>query len=144
MAGTCAPAGEFPTPDGRARFSAVTPPLPEVPEGSFLVATRRGKQFNSMVFGNTDPMTGAGRDAVFIDEADATAIGVGPGDRVRLRSSVGTYEGRVHLARLPARCLQVHYPEGNVLIASGADHREPRSKVPDYNAVVTVEPLTAE
>ena len=45
------------------------------------------------------------------------------------------------LARLPARTLQVHWPEGNVLIAGGPDRREPESKVPDYNAVVTVEPL---
>ena len=41
--------------------------------------------------------------------------------------------------RLPARTLQVHWPEGNVLIAGGPDRREPLSKVPDYNAVVTVE-----
>jgi hypothetical protein len=36
--------------------------------------------------------------------------------------------------------LQVHWPEGNVLVAGGADRREPSSQVPDYNAVVTVEP----
>jgi hypothetical protein len=34
----------------------------------------------------------------------------------------------------------VHWPEGNALISSGADHREPRSHVPDYNAVVTITP----
>jgi hypothetical protein len=28
-----------------------------------------------------------------------------------------------------------------VLISGGRDHREPHSKVPDYNAVVTVEVL---
>ena len=43
--------------------------------------------------------------------------------------------------RLPARSLQVHWPEGNVLIPGGAGHREPHSKVPDYNAVVTLEVL---
>ena len=64
------------------------------------------------------------------------------GDRVRLRSrDRHASTGTVKLARLPARTLQVHWPEGNVLIAGGADHREPASKVPDYNAVVTVEPL---
>jgi hypothetical protein len=34
--------------------------------------------------------------------------------------------------------LQVHWPEGNVLIAAGPAQREPGSKVPDYNAVVTL------
>ena len=102
------------------------------------MATRRGKQFNSMVFAETDPLTGAARDAVYIDEADAAALGLADGDRVRLTSESGEYVGRVKLARLPHRTLQVHWPEGNVLIASGPAHREPGSKVPDYNAVVTL------
>jgi molybdopterin-dependent oxidoreductase alpha subunit len=132
--------GEFPTPSGRGRFSALDPPAPDVPEGAFMVTTRRGKQFNSMVQGAVDPLTGAGRDAVLMDPADADILGLAPGDRVILRSSTGTFEGTVTPARLPARTLQVHWPEGNVLIAAGADRREPTSKVPDYNAVVTVEP----
>jgi anaerobic selenocysteine-containing dehydrogenase len=133
--------GEFPTPDGRGAFSVLEPPVPDLPEGSFVVSTRRGKQFNSMVHAAVDPLTGAGRDAVMIDEADAIALGVAAGDRVRLRSETGTFDGTVTPARLPARTLQVHWPEGNVLIAGGPDRREPASKVPDYNAVVTVEPL---
>ena len=56
-----------------------------------------------------------------------------------LRSGTGAFEGSVKLARLPARTLQVHWPEGNVLLPSGPDHREPGSKVPDYNAIVTLE-----
>jgi molybdopterin-dependent oxidoreductase alpha subunit len=131
--------GAFPTPSGRGRFTALAPPDTDVPDGAFVVSTRRGKQFNSMVHGTVDPLTGAARDAVLMDPADAAAIGVGAGDRVVLRSPTGSYEGTVTLARLPARTLQVHWPEGNVLIAAGADRREPQSKVPDYNAVVTVE-----
>jgi molybdopterin-dependent oxidoreductase alpha subunit len=132
--------GRFPTPSGRARFSPLEPADPHLPEGAFVVSTRRGKQFNSMVQGDVDPLTGAGRDAVFMDAADAAALGVGAGDGVRLRSDTGSLEGTVTLARLPARTLQVHWPEGNVLVAGGADRREPASKVPDYNAVVRVEP----
>ena len=90
-----------------------------------------------------DPLTGAGRDAVMMDPADAEALGVRRGRPGRLRSATGSYEGTVTLVRLPARTLQVHWPEGNVLIAGGPDRREPLSKVPDYNAVVTVEPLRA-
>ena len=131
--------GEFPTPSGKARFSALDPPDPGVPEGAFVVTTRRGKQFNSMVQASVDPLTGAARDAVLMDPADAQALGLADGDRVVLRSATGTFEGTVTPARLPARTLQVHWPEGNVLIAAGPDRREPASKVPDYNAVVTVE-----
>jgi molybdopterin-dependent oxidoreductase alpha subunit len=133
--------GRFPTPDGRGRFSPLDPPVRDLPPGAFVLSTRRGKQFNSMVHAAVDPLTGAVRDAVLIDPADAAGLGVAAGDRVRLRSETGSYDGTVTLARLPANTVQVHWPEGNVLIAGGAEHREPLSKVPDYNAVVTVEPL---
>ena len=133
--------GLFPTPTGRGRFTPVAPAQPALGPGEFFVSTRRGKQFNSMIYAAHDPLTGAGRDAVFMDEQDATALGLGEGDAIRLRSTVGELAGHVRLARLPARTLQVHWPEGNVLIGSGPSHREPRSRVPDYNAVVTVEAI---
>lgn len=133
--------GAFPTPSGRGRFTALTPSVHDLPDGAFTVATRRGKQFNSMVWADVDPLTGAGRDAVFIDEADAAALGLRHGDPVRLANEVGAFDGTVHLARLPHRSLQVMWPEGQVLIGQGPEHREPGSEVPDYNAVVTIEPL---
>jgi predicted molibdopterin-dependent oxidoreductase YjgC len=135
--------GEFPTPSGRGRFTVVEPAELDLPDGTFLVSTRRGKQFNSMVQAEVDPLTGAGRDAVLMDPADAAASGLRAGEWVRLKSETGSFEGRVTLARLPSRTLQVHWPEGNVLIPAGPGHREPSSKVPDYNAVVTVERLGA-
>jgi predicted molibdopterin-dependent oxidoreductase YjgC len=131
--------GAFPTPDGRGRFTPLRPAAPDLPPGAFTVATRRGKQFNSMVHAEVDPLTGAGRDAVYIDEADAAALGGADGSPVRLTSAVGTFEGRLKVVRLPARSLQVHWPEGQVLIGGGPGGREPRSKVPDYNAVVHLE-----
>ena len=133
--------GAFPRPDGRGRFTPLTPSRPELPTGAFLVATRRGKQFNSMVHGAVDPLTGAGRDAVYIDEADARGLGASDGSAVRLTSEAGSLVGHLKVVRLAARSLQVHWPEGQVLIPGGPDHLEPRSKVPDYNAVVTVEVL---
>ncbi len=60
-----------------------------------------------------------------------------------LRSEVGQLVGRLKLVRLPARTLQVHWPEGNVLISGSPSDREPASKVPDYNALVTVEAVDA-
>ena len=48
--------GEFPTPSGRGRFSALTPPAAATcPTAAFVVSTRRGKQFNSMVHGDRGP-----------------------------------------------------------------------------------------
>jgi molybdopterin-dependent oxidoreductase alpha subunit len=132
--------GRFPTPSGRGRFSVVDVPDAAVPEGCFLVTTRRGKQFNSIVWRDVDPLTGARRDAVYLDPADAAALGVGAGDPVRLVSEVGEMHARVHLAPLPSRTAQVHWPEGNVLLPSGPEHREPGSLIPDYQAVVRIVP----
>ena len=132
--------GVFPTPDGRGRFSILERVDTSLPPGRFTVATRRGKQFNTMVQAEIDPFTGAGRDAVYIDGDDAHALGFREGDAVVLRSETGSMRGRLHFARLPRQTLQVHWPEGNVLIAAGPEHREPGSKIPDYNAIVTLVP----
>jgi anaerobic selenocysteine-containing dehydrogenase len=93
-----------------------------------------------MVWSERDPLTGADRDAVYIDQRDAAGLGLADGAAVVLRSEVGELRGRLKLVRLPARTLQVHWPEGNVLIGAGPEQREPGSKVPDYNALVTLEP----
>ena len=134
---------DFATPDGKARFSTVTlPGGAEIPGGMFAVATRRGKQFNTMVHERRDAITGADRDAVFIGPADAAALGLRDGDAVLLRSTTGELAGRVHLGDIAPRNLQVHWPEGNVLIDPHVRSRQ--SRIPDYNALVTVTPLPAD
>ncbi len=130
--------GVFPTPSGRARFTPLEPSMPRPAAGTFTVATRRGKQFNSMVYAEVDPLTGAGRDAVYIDHDDAAALGMVDGAPVRLTSETGSYDGHLHCTRLARGSLQIHWPEGNVLLPAGPEHREPHSQVPDYNATVTV------
>jgi anaerobic selenocysteine-containing dehydrogenase len=132
--------GNFPTLDGRARFSVVAPRAGEVPPGQFVVSTRRGKQFNSMVHSSVDPLNGAHRADILIDEADAAALGLADGAAVVLSSSTGSMRGRLKFTKLAAQSLQVHWPEGNVLIPAGPEHREPHSNVPDYSAVVTITP----
>ena len=129
--------GDFPLPDGRARFSVVDVSPPAIAPGQFFLSTRRGKQFNSMVFNERDPLTGAGRDAVYIDERDARDLGVGEGDRVRLTSPVGSMLGTVKMVQLPRQSVQVHWPEGNVLIS--AELNDDASRIPDYNAIVSIE-----
>lgn len=133
--------GAFPTADGRGHFTPLTAAAAasHAPE-LFHVSTRRGQQFNTIIWSDTDPLTGAGRDAIYIDRGDATRRGLTNGQRVELRSPHGSLVGRVFLADLPAGSLQVHWPEGNVLLPSGPSAREPRSGIPDYNAQVRLEP----
>ena len=129
--------GRFATPDGRAHFAPVALRGRALPAGQFFVSTRRGKQFNSMVQRAVDPLTGASRDAIFISEADCQRLGRHAGDRVRLRSTTGVFEGRLWPAPIRDGNLEVHWPEGNVLLA-GAPH-DPESLEPDYNAVVSID-----
>ncbi len=122
-------------PEGRARFTAIELPETRIPEGKFYLTTRRGKQFNSMVYATTDPLTGGGRDTIFMSREDADRLGLKEGSRVRLRSETGTLSGRIRLAPVKPRTLQVFWPEGNVLIPRRYD---PVSGEPDYNAYVEV------
>ena len=124
----------FPTPDGRARFSVVVPHDHRPPAGRLLLSTRRGKQFNSMVTGPRDPLTGASRDAVFVSPEDATRLGLREGAPIVVRSASGEVRGRVQVAPLREGNVQMFFPECNPLIAAGV--RDPASKVPDYTAVV--------
>ena len=123
------------TPDGMGHFSAVELPEEHVPEGQFLVATRRGKQFNSIINAQTDPITGARRDDVIISAEDAARLGLTNGDAIILRNHLGEFHGRVKIDRIKPGCLQAHWPEINVLVPVG---RLDPSGVPDYNATVEV------
>jgi molybdopterin-dependent oxidoreductase alpha subunit len=134
--------GRFGFPDGRARLHAVAPPELGIPEGSFHLTTRRGKQFNSMVQAERDPLTGGLRDHVFIAAGDARRLGLSEGDPVTLRSSVGVFRGRCRIAPLKERNLQIFWPEANRLIRR--DVVEPQCGIPDFTAVVELLPGHAE
>ena len=128
---------EFPTEDGRARFSVVSLPAVELPEDMFMVATRRGKQFNSIIHGRRDPLTGAEREAVLINQADARELELRDGEAIVLRNAIGEFRGRARIGPVKPRTLQIHWPEGQVLIDRRA--RSPQGGVPDFNAAVVVE-----
>jgi anaerobic selenocysteine-containing dehydrogenase len=104
---------------------------------TFFVTTRRGKQFNSLIYGEVDPLTGAPRDAVFMNPDDAARLHLRNSDRVTLASQCGRMEGRVFLAPIARGNLQVHWPEGNTLIPRGVV--DMLGGVPDYNTEVRVE-----
>jgi anaerobic selenocysteine-containing dehydrogenase len=154
--------GKCATPDGKAHFRPV--PSPQVGRGvltaprtaddpshsrraedntpyQFSVSTRRGKQFNTLIYAEVDPLNGASRDSVLINPDDAAALRLKANDRVALVNDLGRFEARVHLAPIARGNLQIHWPEGNVIIPRGV--LDAMGGVPDYNATVRVEKLAA-
>ncbi|MBI3417660.1 MAG: FdhF/YdeP family oxidoreductase [Verrucomicrobia bacterium] len=147
--------GKFATADGKGHFRVVElPPGPvgrgvvERSQGStesrltdgaceFIVSTRRGKQFNTLIYAEIDPLTGAARDAVFMNPDDAAVLHVKSDDRISLVNDLGRFEGRVFLAPIARGNLQVHWPEANHIIRRGLT--DTLGGVPDYNALVTVQ-----
>ena len=127
----------FLTPDGKGHFSAVSLPEEHVPPGHFLLATRRGKQFNSIIHGDKDLLNGASRDDILMAREDAERLGVKNGDAIVLSNDRGEFHGRVRIDRVKPGSLQGYWPEVNVLVPAGC--LDP-SGVPDYNAVVEVFP----
>ena len=92
-----------------------------------------------MIQRRVDPLTGADRDDILISEDDLTRLRLEEGASVRLRSSSGTFNGRLKQAPIKPGNLEVHWPEGNTLLSGSAI--DPDSMEPDYNAVVTIEPV---
>ncbi len=133
--------GHFATPDGKARFTAVSLPGAERARDAFTVSTRRGKQFNSMIQRAIDPLTGAARHDILISADDLAALQMKAGSWATLRSPHGTFIGRLVAAPIKPGNLEVHWPEGNVLIPG--DRLDPDSKEPDYNTVVVIEPAAS-
>jgi molybdopterin-dependent oxidoreductase alpha subunit len=162
-------------PDGRARFAVLRPPPLEAPVAShperlastpagvplgraFYLTTRRGKQFNTMVWDAADPLTGTTRrDAVFVSPEDAARLGLRNGDPIVLRAlkqkpevespeleagssgfepPASAFHGIAHIAPVAPGTLQAYWPEANVLLTSRLD---PASREPDYNAWVVLE-----
>jgi molybdopterin-dependent oxidoreductase alpha subunit len=130
--------GKFPgMPEEKARFTVLEPRHIEVPEGAFYLTTRRGKQFNSIVIKDHDPVQGGKkRDDLLISAADLAKLGLSDGMRARVVSDIGKMEVNLRLADIRAGVLQAYWPECNVLIGRRID---PRSEEPDYNAVVRIE-----
>ena len=131
--------GVFPTPDGRGVFTAVSPPATGAGSAKLRLSTRRGKQFNTMVLAERDPLTGAVRDSVFVAAADARRLGLADGEPVLVRSGYGEMHGHTFVTDIAPGNVQVMFPEGNVLLPTGP--REPLSHVPDYNTTVELIPI---
>lgn len=111
--------GRFPTPTGRARFTPIVPPECSIPEGRFQLTTRRGKQFNSMVFGDRDVLADARREDVILAPEDLARLGLHEGDPVLVRSETGEFRGRARSGPLRPGVVMMYWPEANVLIRRG-------------------------
>jgi molybdopterin-dependent oxidoreductase alpha subunit len=130
--------GVPPVPPAEAPDDGV-PPVPAVSGFSrtFFVSTRRGKQFNSMIQREVDPLTGARRDSVLVSEEDLRRLALNEGDPVVLTSASGSFRGTLKAAPIRPGNLEVHWPEANTLLSASAI--DPDSMEPDYNATVTLE-----
>jgi molybdopterin-dependent oxidoreductase alpha subunit len=124
------------TPDGRANFSVVQPSNEVLKDGEFYLATRRGKQFNSIVYGVDDPLVGSKRrDEIFLSAEDASRLGLQEGSRITLESETGTFTGVCKISNVHPGTIQMFWPEANVLISRRID---PMSQEPDYNTIVRI------
>ncbi len=131
--------GHFDTPDGKAHFTPLQPPEIQAPPGWYRLSTRRGKQFNSMVHAERDPLIGARRDQILMSPEDARDLGLAEGAAVALSNELGSFRGRVKLVPLRPGNIQMYWPESNHLIHRGIV--DPACEMPDYNALVRVEPV---
>lgn len=129
--------GICPTPDGRANLIPVEMPDLNKPEGHFYVTTRRGKQFNSMIYSNTDPFNNADRYDVLINAEDARELRIAEGEAIVVYNGYGTFQGRAKFEATKRGNIQVHWPEGNVLIPKGV--YEKFAGIPEYNTAVKIE-----
>jgi predicted molibdopterin-dependent oxidoreductase YjgC len=122
-------------PDRRARFTVVRIPRIDVPEGRFMLTLRRGKQFNSMTYGRTDPLTASARTDVLLDARDLAELGLAEGDPIVVESDHGTLRATARAGPCRRQHVQGFWPEGNVLIGRKYD---PESGEPDYATTVTI------
>ncbi|TMW72069.1 FdhF/YdeP family oxidoreductase [Alteribacter natronophilus] len=129
--------GICPTDDGRGNLLPIELPELRKPEGHFYVTTRRGKQFNSMIYKDTDPNNEADRFDILINEEDCSELGIREGEAIVAYNKFGVYHGRAKFDATKRGNIQVYWPEGNVLIPKGV--YEQYAGIPEYNTAVVVE-----
>ncbi|KMM56815.1 formate dehydrogenase [Bacillus glycinifermentans] len=129
--------GICPTADGKGNLIPADLPENRQTEGRFYVTTRRGKQFNSMIYSKKDPFNDADRYDVMINPKDAEALYMKNGEAIVLFNRFGTFQGRAKFADVKQGNAAVYWPEGNVLIPKGM--YESHAKIPEYNTEVIIE-----
>ncbi|MBI4243143.1 MAG: FdhF/YdeP family oxidoreductase [Planctomycetes bacterium] len=130
---------KFGTMDGKAHFSVCKVPQELPGSGRFRLSNRRGKQFNSIIQRNTDPLTGRKRLEIFINSLDAKILSLKDGSCVVVRNDSGSLRAFVRISDIQKGNVQMFWPESNVLLKFG--NTDPACGVPDYNAYVDIMPL---
>ncbi|PLR80771.1 formate dehydrogenase [Bacillus canaveralius] len=129
--------GLFPTPNGKGNLLSIEIPELRKTEGHFYVTSRRGKQFNSMVYSDKDSFNGADRYDIVMNAEDAAKLRINEGDTVVAYNQFGTYQGRAKFEDIKSGNIAVYWPEGNVLLPKGV--YEKYSQIPEYNTGVILE-----
>lgn len=133
-------AGRFATPDGKAHFSILEIPDAGEDDESLFLVTRRGDQFNSLLFSGNDPATGWPRDAVVLHPSDIKKMGLRPGMKVHVISPAGKRQARVFAGEITPGSAIMFWPEANDLIPVGI--RDEACGIPAYRDVrIRLEPL---
>ncbi|AYY14299.1 hypothetical protein EF847_17940 [Actinobacteria bacterium YIM 96077] len=140
----------FPTPEGRARFTANEAELIRVPEGRLILQTIRSHdQFNTTIYGLDDRYRGVhdGRRVVFVNRDDLERLDIPDGAPVDLVSEWSDGERRASAFRVVAYptapgCAAAYYPETNPLVP--LDHTAEISNTPaSKSVIVRLEPTPA-
>lgn len=129
--------GFCPTSDGKGSLLPIELPELRIPEGHFYATTRRGKQFNSMIYGEKDAFNDAGRYDVLMNEANLSELAIAEGDAIVVYNRSGSFHGRAKPADIAPGNIELYWPEGNSLFPKGV--YEPFAGIPEYNASVIVE-----
>ncbi|TWI59143.1 FdhF/YdeP family oxidoreductase [Halalkalibacter nanhaiisediminis] len=129
--------GICPTPDGKGNLIPVDIPDLNKAAGDFYVTTRRGKQFNSMVYSEYDSFNGADRYDVLMNAEDAKNLNIAERDSVVVYNQHGVFTGNARFVDIAKGNVEVHFPEGNFLLPKGV--YEKLAKIPSYNVAVKVE-----
>jgi formate dehydrogenase major subunit len=130
--------GIFPTSDGKAHFTPLTPPDLRLPQGHFYMMTIRSHdQFNTTIYGNDDRYRGIHnkRRVVLVNPEDASLQKLRTGDVVDLlcehrradNFTVVTYP-------IPPGCTATYFPEANALVP--LDKTAHGSNTPAYKSVI--------
>lgn len=126
-----------PTPDGKGNLITVELPELRKPEGHFYVTSRRGKQFNSMIYGEKDSFSAADRYDVLIHKEDCFIHNIKEGDSIVCYNQNGTFHGRAKFAEIARGNIGLYWPEGNQVLEKGL--YDEFSGIPEYNVAVVVE-----
>ena len=72
-----------------------------------------------------------------MNEEDARELGIEEGDPIVVYNQYGMYRGQAKFVNIKSGNIELHWPEGNVVIPQGV--YEDHAGIPEYNTAVIVE-----